>query len=164
VTRSASASELFEAYGAMVFRRCRRLLGNDDSAHDAVQEVFLRTLDTRAGFRGDSSALTWLYAIATTHCLQQLRNSQLRAQKLAALAAEGASASDSPRHDERLLWEAILAQLDPDVARIALFRHVDGLTLEQVAAMTGLSRKTVAKKLTQFAATARNLVAEEDPP
>jgi DNA-directed RNA polymerase specialized sigma24 family protein len=82
-------------------------------------------------------------------------------QKLASLAATGAERPDS---DERLLWEAILDQVDAETQRIALLRHVDGFTLEEVAELVGLSRKTVAKKLEQFAANARVALSPEGEP
>jgi RNA polymerase sigma-70 factor (ECF subfamily) len=156
VTRAVDAAELFEAYGPALFRRCQQLLGSDEAADDAVQEVFLRTLEKAAGFRGDSSPLTWLYAIATTHCLQQLRNARTRARKLALL--------ESPRVDpatpeERILWLRLLEQLDPKVQLVALLRHVDEMTLEEVAEVVGLSRKTVARRLAAFEEAARGSLA-----
>ena len=150
--RPMDAAQLLQAHGPAIFRRCRALLGSDDAAHDAVQEVFMRTISKADTFRGHSSTLDWLYAIATTYCLQQLRNERRRAHKIAAMAPEP---STLPGSDDRLLWEAILEQNDPDTQRIALLRHVDGHTLEEVAEIVGLSRKTVAKKLDDFARLAR---------
>jgi RNA polymerase sigma-70 factor (ECF subfamily) len=150
-------AELFATYGPAIFRRCRALLGSDDAAHDAVQEVFMRSLDRAATFRGDAAPFSWLYAIATTHCLQQLRNARSHGEKLAQLPTESQHGSGS---DERLLWEAILSQLDPSTQRIAFLRHVDGMTLEEVAEVVGLTRKTVAKKLAAFAAIARLALTE----
>ena len=152
-------AELFAAYGPAVFRRCRALLGSDDAAHDAVQEVFMRSLDRAATFRGDAAPFSWLYAIATTYCLQQLRNARARGEKLAHLPIETSSV---PGSDDRLLWEAILSQVDPATQRIAFLRHVDGLTLEEVAEVVGLTRKTVSKKLQAFALAARLALAEDE--
>jgi RNA polymerase sigma-70 factor (ECF subfamily) len=80
--------ELFERYGAMVYRRCAAILRSDEAARDAVQEVFLRVIERRRQFRGDSAPGTWLYAIATLHCLQQLRDHAGRSAKLAQLAEQ----------------------------------------------------------------------------
>ena len=69
-----STSELFERYGRLVYVRCRQILGEDEAA-DAVQEVFMKVVEKRSMFRGDSKPSTWLYGIASLHCLQRLRNS-----------------------------------------------------------------------------------------
>src|SRR3954452_4306832 len=80
-----SAAQLFQRHGATVYRRCLALLRHEDQARDAVQDVWLRSVAQRGRFRGQSSALTWLYSIATRHCLQQLRNHGRQTEKLGAL-------------------------------------------------------------------------------
>src|SRR5438445_12025923 len=77
-------AELFERYAAMCYRRCLELLGTPDLAGDAVQAIFVRVLEHRGSYRGQSSPIGWLYGIATLHCLQQLRNQSLQRLKLAA--------------------------------------------------------------------------------
>jgi RNA polymerase sigma-70 factor, ECF subfamily len=155
----ASTAALFERHGAAVYRRCRAVLGDEASARDAVQEVFLRAHAQRASFRGASSPFTWLYSIATTYCLQQLRNAKLRAKKLEALGREEPLAGPPP--DERLRAMALLDGFPLDVQEVAYLRHVDGLDLEEVAALTGVSTKTVSRKLHQFADGSREAAAAE---
>jgi RNA polymerase sigma-70 factor (ECF subfamily) len=156
----ASSTELFERHGAAVYRRCRGMLGDEASARDAVQEVFLKAHVSRDSFRGDASPFTWLYSIATTHCLQQLRNAKLRASKLEALGREEAPPGASP--DERLRAMSLLEGFALDVQEIVYLRHVDGLDLEEVARATRLSTKTVSRKLHEFAERSRTLAAKDE--
>jgi len=64
---------LYQKYGAMVLRRCRRLLREEDHALDAMQDVFVRVLQ-----RQDSLKATYpsslLYRIATNVCLNRNTN------------------------------------------------------------------------------------------
>jgi hypothetical protein len=39
--------ELYERFGPMVLRRCRYLLRDEDTALDAMQDVFVRVLERR---------------------------------------------------------------------------------------------------------------------
>ncbi len=150
----ASSAELFERHGAAVYRRCRAMLGDEASARDAVQEVFMRAHVQRGSFRGDASPFTWLYSIATTHCLQQLRNAKLRARKLESLGSEPPrTASGAP--DERVRAMALLEGFPLDVQEIVYLRHVDGLDIEEVARATQVSTKTVSRKLQDFAERSR---------
>jgi RNA polymerase sigma-70 factor (ECF subfamily) len=156
----ASSTELFERYGAAIYRRCKAMLGDESSASDAVQEVFLKAHLQRASFRGEASPFTWLYSIATTHCLQQMRNSKRRAGKLASLGKEDPPpAPGAP--DERLRTMALLESFPLDVQQIAYLRHVDGLDIEEVARATHLSTKTVSRKLQDFAERSREMAARE---
>lgn len=156
----ASSSELFERYGAAIYRRCKTMLGDEASAHDAVQEVFLKAHLHLGTFRGAASPFTWLYSIATTHCLQQLRNARVRARKLELLAREDPAARGEP--DERLRTMALLDGFPLDVQQIVYLRHIDGLDIEDVARMTRLSTKTISRKLQDFTERSRRMAAREE--
>lgn len=152
--------ELFERYGAMVYRRCAAILGSDEAARDAVQEVFLRVIERRHQYRGESSPSTWLYAVATLHCLQQLRDVAGRLTKLARLADE--PRADPPRHPEEHIAIAQLLDDEPDDVRLMVYLHyIDGMTMEEVADAVGYSRKTVSRRVHGFLATAREQLAAE---
>jgi RNA polymerase sigma-70 factor (ECF subfamily) len=155
-------TELFTRYRATVFRRCCELLGQEDSAKDAVQEVFLRALTTRNDFRGECSPATWLYSIATRHCLQQLRNLRRRSGKLAWLATQASLEHSTNQAEQRLTLEHILQATDETTRQLAYCRFVDGMRLEEVADVAGLSSKTVAKKLAQFSATLRQSIESSE--
>ncbi|MBS1150050.1 MAG: lipoprotein [Myxococcaceae bacterium] len=136
--------ELFERYYGVVYRRCLALLKQPDDAAEAVQEVFVAALSGLGRFRLHSAPLTWLYAIATRHCLQTLRNRSTHALKHA-LFVEAASTSEdlASRSD---LERALAALSLPELELVAhAFR--DGLTQDEIADLTRQSRKTVGKKL-----------------
>jgi RNA polymerase sigma-70 factor (ECF subfamily) len=155
--------DLFEDYGPMVYRRCRRLLGEHD-APDAVQEVFMRVVEKRELFRGDSAPSTWLYRVATLHCLQRLRNSERRRGKLELLKSEPTDHFETPLDDHLALLHSIHDQ--PEETRLMLFlRYVDGLSMQEVAEIVGRSRKTVAERVKAFVEAARiDLAMEPDAP
>jgi RNA polymerase sigma-70 factor (ECF subfamily) len=145
--------ELFERYGAMVYRRCFQILKRPEDAADAVQEVFLRVHARRESYRGDASPSSWLYGAATLHCLQSLRNRLARDAKLAGFQL-AETPTISPLEDKLALLE-IVARLPEDDGVMAHLRFVDGLTLEEVAEVVGRSRKTVANRLENFLSQAR---------
>lgn len=60
---------LVECFRARVWRVCYRLLGNEQDASDAAQEVFVRLFLNRAKFEGRSKYATWVHAIAVRTCL-----------------------------------------------------------------------------------------------
>jgi RNA polymerase sigma-70 factor (ECF subfamily) len=152
--------ELFDRYGAMVYRRCAAILRSDEAARDAVQEVFLRVIERRRQYRGESSPSTWLYAVATLHCLQQLRDQAGRIAKLAQLSEQ--PPDKSARSPEERLAVAKLLDGEPDDVRLMVYLHyVDGMTMDEVADVVGFSRKTVSRRVHGFLASARAHLAAE---
>ena len=129
-----------------MYRRCAAILRSDEAARDAVQEVFLRVIERRGQYRGDASPATWLYAVATLHCLQQLRDQAGRIAKLAQLAEQP---RDTPARspEERLAIAKLLDGESDDVRLMVYLHYVDGMTLDEVAEVVGFSRKTVSRGL-----------------
>jgi RNA polymerase sigma-70 factor (ECF subfamily) len=56
-----------------VWRVCYRLMGNEEDASDAAQDVFVGFFQARATFAGRSRFTTWLHAIAVRTCLKLRR-------------------------------------------------------------------------------------------
>jgi len=137
-----------------VYVRCRQILGEAEAA-DAVQEVFMKVVEKRAAFRADSSPSTWLYGIATLHCLQTLRNRERRQQKLAEAAASWPTDTGPSLADERISLQRLLAVESDDLRLMVYLRCVDELTVDEVATVVGLSRKTVGKRVNLFLEAAR---------
>jgi RNA polymerase sigma-70 factor (ECF subfamily) len=155
-----SAALLFERYGAMVHRRCRDILGRDEAALDATQDVFLRVLEKGHLFRGESAPSTWLYAMATLQSLQRLRDRTAHAAKLDVLAMATRTALGAAVED-RLSLLALLQRQPEDVRLIVYLRYVDEMTMEEVAQVVGYSRKTVAQRVEEFLRSARHELEAE---
>lgn len=144
--------ELFERYHGVVYRRCLALLRQPDDAAEAVQDVFEAALSGLGRFRLKAAPLTWLYAIATRHCLKKLRERSSHALK-AVLLVE--TAEHRPDLEGRADLERAFAELS--LAELELVTHAfrDGLTQEEIAELTRQSRKTVGKKLQALSARLR---------
>jgi len=59
---------------------CYRILGSAQDAEDALQETLLAAWRGIGGFEGRASIRTWLYQVATSRCLNQLRAASRRPQ------------------------------------------------------------------------------------
>ncbi len=70
--------ELVRRYQDKVMATCVRMLGNREDAEDAAQEVFVRAFDALRRFDPRAKFSTWLYRVATNHCLNVLRARRVR--------------------------------------------------------------------------------------
>jgi RNA polymerase sigma-70 factor (ECF subfamily) len=144
---------LFSQYGGMVLRRARALLGDEQAARDAAQEVFLQVLRAEDQFRSESSPVTWLYRITTNVCLNLLKHSARRPEEF---AAELPEPHDERRLsvDEQLSIHAVLARVPEPLREIATYYYLDQMSHDEIARLCNVSRRTVGNRLVEFHAAA----------
>ena len=145
---AVNVEEFYRKYGPMVLRRCRSLLRNEEEALDAMQEVFVRVLQKQETLH-QTAPSSLLYTIATNICLNILRSGKRRP-----LSGRDEFLEEVPGgedHEEKILAAHFTDRLfeeEKDSTRlIAVLHYVDGFTLEETAAQTGLSVSGVRKRL-----------------
>jgi RNA polymerase sigma-70 factor (ECF subfamily) len=70
--------ELFSKYNRKIFNTAYRILGEESSAEDALQETMLNVYRGISNFRGDSKISTWISRITINVCLGMLRKGKKR--------------------------------------------------------------------------------------
>ncbi|MCP3165571.1 RNA polymerase sigma factor [Myxococcus qinghaiensis] len=145
--------DLYTRYGGSVMGRCRYLLKDATKAEDAMHDVFARALIHADDFRADASPLTWLMKIATNHCLNQLRSERAGWRQWFERDAEARSEAHggAGELETRDLVRRLLSRVDEETQAAVVHYHVDGMTLEEVAALLGRSVPTIRKRLERFA-------------
>lgn len=140
-------------------RRARYLLGSEDDAREVLHEVFLSLLDSPDQFAEKSQMTTWLYSVTTHGCLNRLRNERTRRRILAEKSPPPSEASlaDSPEHGVVLRQE--LARLPDELAEVAVYHYVDGMTHEEIAGVLKCSRRHVGDLIERV----HERVNEEEP-
>ena len=126
------------------------MLGDDDSAADASQEVFMKVLAAPHLLLAEYPA-GMLRRIATNHCLNVIRNRTRRGESdedTESLLERIACAGDA---EERLVSRGVLRKLfgrHPESSRtIAVLHLVDGMTLEETAQVVNMSVSGVRRRL-----------------
>jgi len=64
---------IVEKYQRPVYNLCYRMLNNAADAEDAAQEVFMRAFAKLDTYDDTSKFSTWLFSIASHHCIDKLR-------------------------------------------------------------------------------------------
>lgn len=153
---------LYEQWGAFIFRRCRAILGDDEAARDAVQDVFARAMRSWDSWDGSASRATWLVRIARNHCLNELRNRHGRGGKLLAREDErpglGSGPAGPQEYEIQDIVRAVLDDMEPELARLAVLYFFEEMTQQEIAVEVGLSVPTVRKRLRDFIDQARHRV------
>ncbi|MBK7863955.1 MAG: sigma-70 family RNA polymerase sigma factor [Archangiaceae bacterium] len=160
-------NDAYERFGHLVFRRCLAILRDEAAAKDAVQEVFVRLWRLPDGFTAAHSKLRWLYRVGERICFDVLdRHAHQREEPLQPEHDDVHSAPPAANAiDDGEVVLRFISRFDERTRQVALLFYLDGLTREQIAAETGWSRHTVAKKLAllqQRATALRRLLTGEE--
>ena len=155
----AQIERLYNQHAGLVHGRCLRILRNEEEAWDATQDVFARAIRSWATFDGNATRGTWLYRIATNHCLNVIRDSSGRRQKLDQRKGERPGAGSGPSGQGQLelqdLVRAVMDDMDEDLQRLAILYWFEDMTQAEIAHEVGLSVPTVRKRLRVFVDQAR---------
>jgi RNA polymerase sigma-70 factor (ECF subfamily) len=140
-----------------------RLLGNQDDALDAAQEVFLRLHRYLRSFRTDQDFNAWLYRLTVNAC-HDTRRRRPRFLSLEHEAERGAldhlrspddvEATASFLEDEALIARALETLSEKERAALVL-RDLEGLETEEVARVLGSSPTTVRSQISTARAKLR---------
>ena len=155
----SNVEQLYRDHGHAVLRRARRLLRNDDDAHDVLHDVFVNLYRSGERFAERSSVVTYLYSMTTHQCLNRLRNRRTRARLLGVESAAWPRLVPA-RGEGQILAREILEALSAEDASLALYLYCDELTHDEIAALLGCSRRTVGNLEQRLAARIRELVPE----
>lgn len=144
-------ASLFEAHGDEVLRVCRRMLGGREPAADAQSEVFLKARRALDGYDPARSFRTWLLAIASNHCIDQLRRAALERRVFADTALEaGELEGPEPSPLSRLLAREKHAALDRAIESLPieyrlplLLRYYAEASYDEIAESLGTTRSRV---------------------
>lgn len=168
----AELEEQLTALRPEITRHCYRMLGSPFDADDAVQETMLRAWRGIGGVERRAALRSWLYAIATNVCLEQLRQARRRALPMDLTApvpgprplgpARAADTWVQPIPDTRVLptdldparitveresirlaFVAALQLLPPRQRAVLLLRDVIGWRSREVADLLGLTEDAV---------------------
>ncbi|HWU36631.1 MAG TPA: sigma-70 family RNA polymerase sigma factor [Candidatus Acidoferrum sp.] len=165
----AGDNEAFELlvrrYQGWVFTLAVRMLGDRAEAEDMAQEIFLKTYRGLKKFKGVSRFSTWLYAIASHHCLNRATARRRRPRYGYPGNHPGRAATDTPspveclvdqapradtlleRTDLVRLVQTELANLTPEHRIILVLRDIQGLSYEELAQTLRIEIGTVRSRL-----------------
>lgn len=160
--QNAEALEiLYDRHAQVVYSLLLRILRNQTSAEEVLQDVFWQVWISADSYRGSGSAAAWIYRIARNKALNQLRRLKRSTESgeveyLDALAntreaASVSAGSDIEQTAERN-WHAqqvrSALQSLPEEQRICVeLAYFDGLSQSQIAELLRLPLGTVKTRL-----------------
>ncbi|MCH7228025.1 RNA polymerase sigma factor [Haloferula sp. A504] len=138
---------LYDRHGEWVLRMAWRISGDEHVAQDVAQEVFRYFLGKFPGFELRCRLRTFLYPAIRNLSIGALRRERrFVGGESGALVIERMPAAD-PRASEFHEFHRIIGRLSPDHREVLLLRFVDGMTLPEIAELTGIPLGTAKSRL-----------------
>jgi RNA polymerase sigma-70 factor (ECF subfamily) len=162
---TAAFETLYHRHNDALYRYLLRLCGHRDTAEDIFQEVWGKIIKSRTRYRASARFTTFLYRVAHNCFIDHLRRNKRHSNSFELDEEREADHGEQPDiTTERLLARQRLnrALLDlPDDQRDTFLLHEEaGLTIEQIAAVTGCKRETAKSRLRYANNKLREAIAE----
>lgn len=165
----AAIGELYDRFGALVYRMAIQAMPSKADAEDAVQEVFVRLWRTAGRYDPSRAALvTWVMLISRRHLVDRLRRTRARVRTstldpgMPAQAPEAPSSTPGMERDERYkVLEQKISKL-PELQRTVVTRaYFGGQTLRQIGEELNTPIGTIKSALSRALVRLRETTTEE---
>lgn len=156
------------AYGVIVqrhqhalYRHCRGMGLDHDTALDLVQDTFIRGYTHLADCRDAAHVRAWLFRILRNRCLDHLKNLRSLTVSLTDVSdAELASRRTTPSSELSATLQDALHRLPVALREAFLLKHDAGYNYEEIAAMTGANTSAVKMRVHRARETLREILKD----
>ncbi len=140
---------IYRAHVGRIYALALRLADNAGHAEELTQDVFVRTWERLASFRGESSFSTWLHRLAVNVILSDRRSAWRRTRRISAdgEVAELEPDSRAPTPGLRLDLDQCIAGLPPGARTVFVLHDVEGYEHAEIAAIAGIAVGTSKAQL-----------------
>lgn len=153
-------NNIIKDYGNMVTAISFRMIENNDSAKDAVQEAWIEIMKSLPTFRGESKISTWIYTIATRSILKYSKNEKKYSMAFISDYLDGEEivfndTTSTVKEDE---WTKEMCDkcitgsihcLSNEERLIYLLHDAAGLNSKDISSILGISDDSIRKKMSR---------------
>ena len=142
---------LLQRYTMLLFGVCMKYLKNEEEAKDAVQQVFLKSINELQKYKVEYIK-SWLYMVAKNHCLMKLRDKgkytlEINDELLSA-PQDGQELNEIKEKDKTLDSLSIaLKELNKEQQLCVTLFYLDKKSYQQVSEITGYSLMQVKSNI-----------------
>lgn len=148
MTKKEQFTIIYQQHHAKVFRMCRGYFkGEEHTANDTVQEVFIKIWQHLDTFRNESLLSTWIYRITVNCCLLHTRKPSVKKEVFTEHVPDSIQQEYNPVAEEQLKkMYACIGQLEA-ADRIIITMVLEGIEYPEIADITGVSGDTLRVRI-----------------
>jgi RNA polymerase sigma-70 factor (ECF subfamily) len=169
---AAAFDVLYARHKGGVFRYLLRHCGNAATAEELFQDIWMKAIRSRATYVPKAKFATWLYTLARHRLVDHWRSTgqaplvsaddEATCDAVAALPASDADGPEARAGNREVAGRihAALARLPPAQRDAFLLQQEGGLSLADIATLTGVGPETVKSRLRYAIAKLRSELSE----
>ncbi len=160
-------AQVYEKFGAQVYRLAFRFLKDKAQSEEIVQETFIKLWLNREKLDINGNLWLYLYVIAKRLSLNELRkisqSEELSAQLLLNITdAHNGTEEEVLAADMEKFTESVLNKLSNQQQTIFRLSRVEGLTHQQIAEKLGISPNTVKNHMVEALKNIKNQLKDTE--
>lgn len=145
-------SQIYDRYWAVLYRYARRLLQDDQSAQDVVQDIFVMLWSKSVDLEVKTSLSSFLYASVRNKILKLFERDKVHSKYLVSLEdfiAKGTNITDDTLRERELAAriELEVGLLPTKMREIFLLSRTEHLSYKEIAEQLDISEHTVKKQV-----------------
>ncbi len=158
---------VYNKFRERIFSYCLYVMGNNTSAEDAFQEVFVKVYTHRSQLRHTKAIKSWLLMVARSVCMNQLRTSVYTPDIISLDEHRDDDRSDhlelsflgmNPEMPEQI-FQMAFQEIGPIYRDAFILREIEGYTYEEIAEMTGATTMNVKVRINRAKKMLREILA-----
>jgi RNA polymerase sigma-70 factor (ECF subfamily) len=147
--------EIYTRYAAKLsYYFSSKLKHDKEKGEDFIHDLFAKLIDRPELFDPNKSFKTWIYSVANNMCINEYKKMAVRSNTTNGIAHDLPVSSRDKSLDEQLQesnfsqqLEEVLNSLDNKHREVFVLRHIDGVSVKEVADILNINEGTVKSRL-----------------
>jgi len=140
-----SFEEIYKTYWNKIYRLCLGYCNDEELAKDLTQETFIKVWKALPSFRNESAISTWIFRIASNHCLRNIEKQKRRQTLPLNFTVEKEDLSEEKNEKVNMLNQSIAKLKETD--RLLISMELEEVKQAEIAEILGISEVNVRVRI-----------------
>ena len=148
-------NELYDLINNNVYSFALSILKNSEDAKDVMQEVFITIYHNAFKYQNQNKPMAWILTITKNIAYNKIRSNKKT------INVEEIEFITKPNHDDKILIEYLLNNLNDDERNIIILHAMNGFKFNEIAKILDLKLTTTLSKYHRAIKKLKELAKEE---